>query len=141
MLKHGKDEPDSEAAMACGSDNIDNNDVDQITEKYNVNIHDFIIKLPGINSRNIRKITSEVKCLKDLISMSKVSKIPIMKTVTSIYFLRIDLQDQLTELLEHSVNAKLLWETLHLPQKAAAQNSIDKPAPSKFRRGFGARRK
>lgn len=77
--------------MACGSDNIDNNDVDQITEKYNVNIHDFIIKLPGINSRNIRKITSEVKCLKDLISMSKVSKIPLMKTVTSIYFLRIDL--------------------------------------------------
>ena len=41
-------------------------------EKYNPAVQDFVSKLPGVNTKNIRRILNNVDDLEHLISMSKV---------------------------------------------------------------------
>lgn len=114
-LKLNKDEPDSDKAIVVGTDD-GANDLDLITEKYNANIYDFLIRLPGISTRNIGQVLKKVKNLKMLSKMTEV---------------------ELTELLGNSADAKLLWNSFHVEfQKPKADDGRDK-AQSKFKRGFG----
>lgn len=112
-LKLNKDEPDSEQAIAIGTDD-GVNDLDLITEKYNPNIYDFLIKLPGITTRNIGNVLRNVKNLKTLAKMTEV---------------------ELTDLLGSGSDAKLLWNSLHAEFQKPKDES-NKPQ-SKFKRGFG----
>lgn len=70
-LKHGKPEPDPVQAAALGSDES-TKELDSIADRMNTNIYDFLLKLPGITTRNITKVMKKVKNLKELIKMNMV---------------------------------------------------------------------
>lgn len=45
---------------------------DAVVEKFNTNVHDFLLKLPGITSKNINAVMRKGGCLKNLLKMSEV---------------------------------------------------------------------
>lgn len=49
-------------------------DKQMMVEKYNSHIQDFIAKLPGIHSKNLRILLNKGKSLDHLIKLSQVSK-------------------------------------------------------------------
>lgn len=68
-MKEGKDQPSTEyAASISGED-----DLEVIESRYNSVIYDFILKLPGVNSKNIDTLLRRGKNLKHLIELSEVS--------------------------------------------------------------------
>lgn len=71
-LKQGKQEPDPTKAAEVGSDET-TNDLDSIVDRLNTNIYDFLLKLPGITTRNIGKVMTKVKNLKELIKLNEVN--------------------------------------------------------------------
>lgn len=70
-LKQGKLEPDPVQAAALGSDES-TKELDSISDRMNTNAYDFLLKLPGITTRNIAKVMTKVKTLKELIRMDLV---------------------------------------------------------------------
>lgn len=94
-VKQSKEQPDPNAAVQIGSDDP-SQDLDAITEKYNANIHDFLMKLPGVNLKNIHSLMKKGKNLKELIKMD---------------------EKQLIELLGNSKDVKAFWSALHNQQK------------------------
>lgn len=56
-LKQGKPEPDGAIAAEVGSANAGPSEID----KFNPNIYDFLIRLPGITSKNITKVMRMVE--------------------------------------------------------------------------------
>lgn len=73
-LKQGRPEPDAAQAAALGSDET-TKELDSIVDKLNTGIYDFLLKLPGITTRNIGKLMTKVANLKELIKMSEVETI------------------------------------------------------------------
>jgi DNA excision repair protein ERCC-4 len=73
-LKENKDEPDSQVAVQLGSDQEPTQEFDAVVEKFNTNVHDFLLKVPGITSKNINAVMRKGGCLKDLLKMSEVSE-------------------------------------------------------------------
>lgn len=71
-LKQGKPEPDPVQAAALGSDEC-TRELENIADRMNTSIYDFLLKLPGITTRNIAKIMAKVKNLKELIKMDMVN--------------------------------------------------------------------
>lgn len=71
-LKQGKLEPDPVQAAALGSDES-TKELDSIADRMNTNIYDFLLKLPGITTRNISKVMKKVKNLKELIRLDMVN--------------------------------------------------------------------
>lgn len=69
-LKQGKSEPDSDEAIAAGKDHDGN--VDDIGETYDARVYDFMLKLPGINSKNIHNVMRHGGSLKEMIQKSEV---------------------------------------------------------------------
>uniref|UniRef100_A0A336MFC1 DNA repair endonuclease XPF n=1 Tax=Culicoides sonorensis TaxID=179676 RepID=A0A336MFC1_CULSO len=115
-LKTNKEEPNIEAAQALGSEDA-LNDLDTIAEKYNQNIHDFLLKLPGINTLNIGRVLRHGGSLKQLLKKSV---------------------EELTELLGNSSDAKMLYNSFHVEHKAVKDDMKGgKGGQSKFKRGFG----
>ena len=98
-LKQNKAEPDSTVAIQLGSEDP-TMEFDAITDKFNANIHDFLLKLPGINSKNINAVMRKGKSLKDLLKLNVV---------------------ELTELLGNTKDAKQLWEIFHNTHKPVAE--------------------
>ncbi|XP_055923295.1 DNA repair endonuclease XPF [Eupeodes corollae] len=117
-LKLGKPEPDPKTAAAIGSEEAGGS-VD-VLDKFNSSIFDFMLRLPGINSRNIHTVMRNGGNLKQLLAKS---------------------QAELSELVESQANGKMLYDILHvahLPQKDEQVTSgpgSSKPFQSKFGRG------
>ncbi|XP_058451178.1 DNA repair endonuclease XPF isoform X2 [Malaya genurostris] len=117
-LKQGKLEPDTEVAALVGTDEAGGPvEIEQIADRSNPNIHDFLIKLPGINSKNIGKVMRRCKNLRELLKKT---------------------EEDLVELLGSKMQAKMLWEILHVAHKPV-QGETEKQFTSKFKRGFGRR--
>lgn len=115
-LKQGKLEPDPEVAALAGSDEAGGlAEMESIADRSNPNIHDFIIKLPGINSKNIGKVMRKCKNIKELLKKS---------------------ESELSELLSSQVQAKMLWEILHVAHKPVSSEVTDKQFAPKFKRAF-----
>uniref|UniRef100_A0A1A9ZVD3 DNA repair endonuclease XPF n=1 Tax=Glossina pallidipes TaxID=7398 RepID=A0A1A9ZVD3_GLOPL len=122
-LKLGKPEPDAKQAATLGIDEIGSYD----DLKFNANIYDFLLRLPGINTRNIHQLMRHGGNLKELLKKS---------------------QAELSTLLESQENGKLLWDILHvahLPEKDEISGSNALLAAGKqfvthtrFRRGAAA---
>lgn len=96
-MKTGKSEPDPKTAAVIGSEETGRSI--EMFKKFNSNIFDFSLRLPGINSSNIHKVMRNGGNLKQLLNKSMV---------------------ELAELLDSQKNAKLLYNILHvahLPQK------------------------
>lgn len=91
-LKQGKAEPDPEAAALLGGDD----EPVELKEKYNPTMYDFLLRLPGINTRNIANVLKKGKSLKDLLRLTEAELEPI---------------------LGGQANAQMLYEILHKSHK------------------------
>ncbi|XP_041670826.1 DNA repair endonuclease XPF [Cheilinus undulatus] len=96
-LKQGRPEPDAAAAQAVTAES---DMVAESAELYNPGPYDFLLKMPGVNTKNYRALIKNADSLADLAKISL---------------------DKLAEILGNAANAKLLYEFLH--------NSADVPAP------------
>ncbi|XP_040923230.1 DNA repair endonuclease XPF isoform X2 [Toxotes jaculatrix] len=96
-LKQGRPEPDATAAQAVTAES------DVVAESaglYNPGPYDFLLKMPGVNTKNYSALIRNADSLADLAKLS---------------------QDKLSEILGNAHNAKLLYEFLH--------NVANVPAP------------
>ncbi|XP_053593687.1 DNA repair endonuclease XPF [Microplitis demolitor] len=94
-LKEGKPQPDGLTAAQIGLDE-DVEDKKSMGEKYNTQIHDFVAKLPGVHTKNLRIILDKGGSLDNLVCLS---------------------EDELTELLGNKSNAQMLYQALHKKYK------------------------
>lgn len=88
-LKRGRPEPDAAAAQAVTAES---DIVAESADFYNPGPYDFLMKVPGVNTKNYRALIRNADSLADLVKLS---------------------QDKLTEILGNANNAKLLYEFLH----------------------------
>ncbi len=87
-LKQGRAEPNAAAAQAVTAES----DTEaESADLYNPGPYDFLLKMPGVNTKNFRAITNNTVSLVDLVKLS---------------------QDKPAEILRNSSNAKLLHEFL-----------------------------
>ncbi|KAM9424119.1 DNA repair endonuclease XPF [Pholidichthys leucotaenia] len=96
-LKQGRPEPDALAAQAVTAES------DTVAESaglYNPGPYDFLMKMPGVNTKNYSALIKNADSLADLTKLS---------------------QDKLAEILGNANNAKLLYEFFH--------NVANVPAP------------
>lgn len=90
-LKQGRDQPDSNVAAKIGADE-DTENKQLMVEKYNSNIQDFMAKLPGVHSKNLRVLLNKGQSLSHLIKFT---------------------QEELKEILGNTNDAELLYKALH----------------------------
>uniref|UniRef100_A0A665TJL1 DNA repair endonuclease XPF n=1 Tax=Echeneis naucrates TaxID=173247 RepID=A0A665TJL1_ECHNA len=88
-LKQGRLEPDATAAQAVTADS---DTMAESSDLYNPGPYDFLLKMPGVNTKNCRALIRNADSLADLAKLS---------------------QDKLAEILGNALNAKLLYEFLH----------------------------
>uniref|UniRef100_A0A8C4EZE8 DNA repair endonuclease XPF n=1 Tax=Dicentrarchus labrax TaxID=13489 RepID=A0A8C4EZE8_DICLA len=96
-LKQGRFEPDAAAAQAVTAES---DMVAESADLYNPGPYDFLLKMPGVNTKNYRALIKNADSVADLVKLS---------------------QDKLAEILGNANNAKLLFEFLH--------NVANVPAP------------
>lgn len=70
-LKHGKEQPNAQLASQIGLDEVVD-DKKIMGERYNMKIQDFVAKLPGVTSKNLRIILNQGVSLENLVSLTKV---------------------------------------------------------------------
>jgi DNA excision repair protein ERCC-4 len=88
QIKCGQAQPDPSQAVAVGQDSL----LSTQRSEYNAAAQDFLLKLPGVNSKNYRYVLDGVRDFQELVSLS---------------------QTQLEQLLGNSSNASLLFSFLH----------------------------
>ncbi|BET02202.1 ERHypothetical proteinypothetical protein [Nesidiocoris tenuis] len=114
-LKDGKEEPSAAVAAAIGLDEAPLED--EQLDKYNIGVQDFVTKLPGVNSKNLRSILDKGKSLSHLLTLSV---------------------DELREIIGNKANSELLFSALHstinLDQDGASTNFRAKPNNRPFRK-------
>uniref|UniRef100_A0A182UDU8 DNA repair endonuclease XPF n=1 Tax=Anopheles melas TaxID=34690 RepID=A0A182UDU8_9DIPT len=115
-LKQGKAEPDPDVAVKIGSDEAGNEESDALVDAglANVEVQEFLLKLPGITTRNVGRVMRHCKSLRELTQKTEA---------------------QLEELLGGPAVAKQLWDILHVVHKPAQPDPSDKPYGGKFKRG------
>ncbi|XP_067634879.1 DNA repair endonuclease XPF isoform X2 [Eurosta solidaginis] len=69
-LKLGKPQPDPKQAAAVGCDDAPGGAGEEL--KYNPNIYDFLLRLPGVNTRNVHKLMRQGGSLKELLKCTQV---------------------------------------------------------------------
>ncbi|KAL7979151.1 hypothetical protein Chor_015175 [Crotalus horridus] len=89
-LKQSRPQPDAAAALAITADS----ETLPERDRYNPGPQDFLLKMPGINSKNCQAVMNHVKSITELIALA---------------------QEKLAELLGNAANAKQLYEFIHLP--------------------------
>ncbi|NXA37498.1 XPF endonuclease, partial [Eudromia elegans] len=100
-LKQNHPQPDAETAMAITADS----EVLPESDKYNPGPQDFLLKMPGINTKNCRVLMNHVKSIAELVTLSK---------------------DKLTEILGNSVNATQLFDFIHMTYSEAVSQGKNK---------------
>lgn len=88
-LKRGRPEPDASAAQAITAES---EMVEDSVDLYNPGPYDFLLKMPGVNVKNVRAIIKHASNLAELLTLS---------------------QDRLSEILSSANNARQLYEFLH----------------------------
>ena len=112
-LKQGREEPDAAKAAAMTSDVIDDFNV----EKYNPGVYDFVMKLPGVTSKNVFGILNRAENLADLLNFS---------------------QDELSEMLGSVQNSELLFSALH-DRLSKVEQGRKRERPIESSRGRGGK--
>lgn len=113
-LKLNKEEPNLEAVLQVGNDD-DLQELTAVTDKFNTNVYDFLLKLPGISSKNIHHVMSKGGDLKNLVKLSEPELIPI---------------------LGNSVNARLFYDILHNVHKPSAAGKQENQKFGKSKKFF-----
>lgn len=94
-LKQEQPQPDADTAMGIGQDSLDR--IENAT--YSAVAQDFLLQLPGINTKNYRRLMDGVEDLQELVSLS---------------------EGRLTTILDNDASASLLWSFLHAELKITA---------------------
>ncbi|XP_014486735.1 PREDICTED: DNA repair endonuclease XPF [Dinoponera quadriceps] len=110
-LKQGRTQPDSNIAAKIGADE-NTEDKEVMTEKYNPRIQDFMAKLPGVHSKNLRILLNKGQSLDHLIKLTK---------------------EELKEILQNANDAELLYKGLHEKCLPANEASLASKGVSKVR--------
>lgn len=110
-LKQGKPEPDPEAAALLGSD-----ETAELKEKYNPTMYDFLLRLPGINTRNISNVLKRGKSLKELLRLTEA---------------------ELETILGSKANAQMLHEILHKSHKPVPEDNASGSSSGSYSGGMG----
>lgn len=71
-LQQSRNQPDANVAAKIGADE-NTEDKQVMAEKYNSRIQDFMAKLPGMHSKNLRTLLNKGQSLDNLIKLSKVN--------------------------------------------------------------------
>ncbi|KAJ3607745.1 hypothetical protein NHX12_024796 [Muraenolepis orangiensis] len=101
-LKRGRPEPDAAVAQAVTAES----EGVRATELYNPAPYDFLLKMPGVNDKNVRALVGRADSLAHLAELS---------------------QEALAEAMGHTGNAKMLYQFLHNDASVA-------PPPQKGKR-------
>ncbi|XP_048408057.2 DNA repair endonuclease XPF isoform X2 [Stegostoma tigrinum] len=87
-LKRNRPEPDAAAAVAVSGDS----EMVSESDRYNPGPQDFLLKMPGVSTKNCRALMNHVRSIAELVTLS---------------------QERLAEILGNANNAKQLWEFIH----------------------------
>ncbi|RVE46864.1 hypothetical protein evm_008509 [Chilo suppressalis] len=109
-LKQGRKNPNVAEALALSGENTAD---DMNYERYNVLVHDFVQKLPGVTTKNISRILNRGVSLHHLLSLTK---------------------NQLEDLIENKNEADTLHSILHMKAKPADAAEDKKFGKKKFPR-------
>nr|CAD7580784.1 unnamed protein product [Timema californicum] len=77
-LKQGRAQPEAAAAAAVGAE-LEQQLLD-VSDKYNTAIHDLVSKLPGVNSKNLRSLLNKGQSLDHLLKLTKEKPPPVHPT-------------------------------------------------------------
>ncbi|KAH8396234.1 hypothetical protein KR222_005697, partial [Zaprionus bogoriensis] len=111
-LKLGKPEPDAQVAAALGGDEAASGTAGEQLH-FNTAIYDFLLRLPGVQTRNIHGLLRRGGSLRQLLQRT---------------------QEELSDLLQSQECGRLLWDILHvahLPEKDEVAGSTAFLAASK----------
>ncbi|XP_038214945.1 DNA repair endonuclease XPF-like isoform X1 [Zerene cesonia] len=111
-LKQGRKNPNVAEALALSGENTAD---DVCYERYNILVHDFVQKLPGVTSKNITRLMNRGVSLDHLINLS---------------------ENQLAEILENKREAETLYSILHIKTKPSDSKKEEKPFG---KRNFGGK--
>ncbi|NXD12458.1 XPF endonuclease, partial [Nothocercus nigrocapillus] len=100
-LKQNHPQPDAETAMAVTADS----EALPESDKYNPGPQDFLLKMPGVNTKNCRILMNHVKSIAELVTLSK---------------------DKLSEILGNSINATQLFDFIHMTYSEAISQGKNK---------------
>ncbi|XP_026751876.1 DNA repair endonuclease XPF isoform X1 [Galleria mellonella] len=101
-LKQGRKNPNVAEVLALSGDNTAD---DMNYERYNIVVHDFVQKLPGVTSKNITRIMNKGISLDNLITLN---------------------QEELETIIENKNEAETLYSILHVKATPADLNKEDK---------------
>lgn len=99
-LKSGCPQPDTQMAMSIKTDQV----LEDEDMKYNPILKDILLKIPGIDSKNVNRIITKVKDLCELCTMS---------------------EQELTDVLENSKCAKVAYEFFNKSKKGEISNMVN----------------
>lgn len=88
-LKNDQEQPDVESALNISSEQLP---AEHFSEKFDLELRDFLLSLPGVSLHNVYKIMTSCACLVDLLK----------KTL-----------DQVSTIVESNRNGKALYDALH----------------------------
>ncbi|XP_075755461.1 DNA repair endonuclease XPF [Pelodiscus sinensis] len=88
-LKQSRPQPDAAIAMAITADS----EIVPESDKYNPGPQDFLLKIPGVNAKNCHALMNHVESISELVTLS---------------------QDKISEILGNAVNAKQLYDFIHV---------------------------
>ncbi|NWJ01581.1 XPF endonuclease, partial [Crypturellus undulatus] len=100
-LKQNHPQPNAETAMAVTADS----EALPESDKYNPGPQDFLLKMPGVNTKNCRILMNHVKSIAELVTLSK---------------------DKLSEILGNSVSATQLFDFIHMTYSKAMSQGKNK---------------
>uniref|UniRef100_A0A8C4PDB8 DNA repair endonuclease XPF n=1 Tax=Dromaius novaehollandiae TaxID=8790 RepID=A0A8C4PDB8_DRONO len=100
-LKQNHPQPDAETAMAVTADS----EVLPESDKYNPGPQDFLLKMPGVNTKNCHVLMNHVKSIAELVTLSK---------------------DKLSQILGNAINGTQLFDFIHLTYSEAISQGKNK---------------
>lgn len=111
-LKLDKEQPDSTKIIAISSNELV---PESFQDKYDVEAREFLLKLPGVNSRNVYGLMNRIDTLANLVDLSI---------------------EEIEEILGNSKSGKLFYDTLHTSFSKLASEAISLEQQSKKSRLF-----
>lgn len=114
-LKQGHPDPDTETVLALG---VDQTATDE--DKFNPGIQKMLSNLPGVTNKNIYSILLNGKSLDNLQQLSK---------------------EEISELIQNSVEGEALYNSIHESCNADAKSSVQSSKSKSKSRGFGRRKR
>lgn len=111
-LKMDKDQPDATRVATISSEELP---PETFEDKYDIQVRDFLLKLPGVNTRNVYALMSSAQTIVDLVGLSI---------------------EELEEILGNSRSAELLHKTLHSSLRKIASDAISAEQEGKKSRLF-----